>query len=162
MRLKNENFRNMEINLRSGARVRADDEGCIEVENEADAQFMLTHGFKAVARSPRSLSGTAVGAPDGALWPGGPTKKDVEDLRLFANEMQDALHDAQNDIQVRDAKIAKLEAEVADLKARLGSQALASGPETVETVESTSEVSEGASGAPKAASGRRLKAPKPE
>lgn len=164
MRLKNENFRNMPINLRSGTQVRADQDGCIEVENENDAAIMQSAGWKAIAaRSPRVLPGSVTAsapAGDGPLWPGGPTKKQVEEMRAFAEEAHDALHDAKNDIQVRDAKIAKLEAEIASLKA---AQAPASGPQGAETGSAPSEPAEGASEAEKPASApRRPKAPKPE
>lgn len=166
MRLKNENFPNMVLNLRSGMQVRTDHEGSVEVENEADAQFMISHGGwkPTAARSPRALPGmSTTGAPGGPLWPGGPTRRDVEDMRTFANEAHDALHDAKNDLMVKDGKIAALEAEVADLKARLASQAPASGPEGGETGESTSEASEGDTEASEGRSAKRKpKAPKPE
>lgn len=168
MRLKNENFRNMEINLRSGAKARTDNEGSMEVESATDCAIMIAAGWKEMAtRSPRTLdSGALAKAPNGPLWPGGPTKSDVEDMRSFASEAHDALHDAKADIQRLTDENTALKEENAALKA-----AAAKAPSPAQDAPSATEEgapspehdesAEAASEAP-ARAPRRPKAPKPE
>jgi Tfp pilus assembly protein FimV len=158
MRLKNENFRNMEINLRSGAKARTDHEGCMEVDNETDQQIMIAAGWQAMAaRSPRALPGIATDTPgdkNAKLWPGGPTRKQIEELRDFASETNDALSDAKREIETKDAEIEALKAEVAALKAAQPAPSTETGAAPSTSAEGASEGS--------SAPARKPKAPKPE
>lgn len=159
MRLKHENLRSMTLNLRSGAKVQIDQDGCAEIENEQDAQMLLATGWKATAaRSPRVIPGMATSGDPGVgpLWPGGPTKAQVEDMRAFAQEAHDALHEAKESIQKLTAENSALKAEVASLKA-------AQGAPSAETASPPSEPAESASEAPTSPEKpRRPKGPKPE
>lgn len=49
MRLKHPNLKNMDLILRSGARGRVDSDGCIEVDNEQDAQILIATGWEVTA-----------------------------------------------------------------------------------------------------------------
>lgn len=161
MRLKHQNLKNMDLNLRSGAKARIDSEGCIEVDNEQDANILIATGWVAVAaRSPRTMPGVKTGDdvqghdPNAKLWPGGPTRMQVEDLRSFASETNDKLAEANNALADKDREIDVLKAEVAALKA---AQAGPSTETPAGLPEGEKSASEGGS-----APARKPKAPKPE
>lgn len=161
MRLKNENFRNMKINLRSGATVDADNEGCIEVDHEGDANFMLAHGgYQAVtARSPRALPGLgSKSGGDGKLWSGGPTRAQVEDLADHATDLESQLREAKDSIAALEIEREALGAQLRDALKALATAAQKPGAGSAGLADA-----EGGSEAQKDSSApRKPKAPKPE
>jgi len=148
MRLTHDQLRNMDLNLRSGAKVRIDADGCIDAESEIDQQFCLATGWKETSapRAPRAMRGLDTAAPNGPLWPGGPSKEDVLDLRRYATETAGKLAEA-------DQVIADLRADNELLRESIDAQTT----ETAASEPKGAAEGEGETGKPS----RKPKAPKP-